>query len=130
MKRSIASYTSVIAGMTKSFNLGTARILTAVSAVLALQFANDSTYAISRQAFCDMIGINRQSKYVDAGFRNRALYDTYLDLEGEIQVGERVSCRASPKGIFTGVNEDGAITVTLLPFGTEKTYPSRAAARM
>ena len=58
------------------------------------------------------------------------MYDAYLDLEGEIEVGEQVSCRASPEGIFTGVDEDGAITVTLLPFGTEKTYPSRAAARL
>ena len=41
-----------------------------------------------------------------------------------------MSYRASPEGIFTGADEDGAITVTLLPFGTEKTYPSRAAARL
>ena len=84
MERSIASASSVIFGMTKSFNLGTARILTAVSVVLVPQSTNGSTDAISRRAFCDMIGINRQSKYVDAGFRNRALYDAYLDLEGEI----------------------------------------------
>ena len=130
MERSITAATSVIAGMTKSFSLGTARILTAVSAVLAPQSANGPLDIISRRAFCDMMGINRQSKYVEAGFRNRALYETYLDLEGEIAVGERVSCRASPEGIFSRVDEDGTVTIALLPFGTEKTYPSRAAARM
>ena len=64
-----------------------------------------------------MVGINRQSKYVEAGFRNQVLYETYLDLEGEIEVGERVSCQASPGGSFSGVDDDGGVTITLLPFG-------------
>ena len=92
MERSITVTTLVIAGMTRSFSLRTARIITTVSAALAPQSANGSLDMVSRRAFYNMMGINRQLKYAEAGFRNRALYETYLQLEGEIEVGERVSC--------------------------------------
>ena len=77
-----------------------------------------------------MLGINRQSKYVEAGFNNRALYESYMNLEVEIQIGEKVSCWASPESVFTGIDDEGVVTVHLLPFGTKKTCPFRAAARL
>jgi len=81
--------------MTKSFNLGTARILTAVSNILAPSLAcssdNENNQSTSKRAFCGMLGINRKSKYVEAGFKNCIVYNEFLELDGEIKVGEKVS---------------------------------------
>ena len=66
MEQSIVSASKVIAGMTKSFNLGTARVLTAVGAILAPSLAistdNVTIESTSKRVFCDMLGINRKSK--------------------------------------------------------------------
>jgi len=69
-----------------------------------------------------MLGINRKSKYVKAGFENRRKYDNFLKLHGTIKIGETVCCGASPEAVVTAIATDGSITVKLLPFGTEKIY--------
>jgi len=123
-EQSIVSASKVIAGMTKSFNLGTARVLPSVSAVLAPSLAtsseNDTIQSTSKRAFCDMLGINRKSKYVDAGFKNRSMYNEFLELEGEIKVGEKVSCCASPEGILMNVCNDGTVTISFCHLGRRR----------
>ena len=41
-------------------------------------------------------------------------------LEGDILVGEIVSCRLSPGAIINNIGRDGSVTVQLMPFGNEK----------
>ena len=57
-------------------------------------------------------------------------YDSFLELEGEIAVGEVVSCRFSPEAIVTTIADNGAVTVKLLPYGTEKTFTSLADGKI
>ena len=59
----------------------------------------------SCQDFCDMIDINRKSKYVKLGIESRKLYDSFLMLEGDILVGEIVSSRSSPEAIVKILGE-------------------------
>ena len=80
--------------LTRSANIGSVKILTAVTAVLLpLDCVNKKS--ASCRDFCDMIGINHKSKYVELAIENRKLYDSFLMLEGDILVGETVSCRSS-----------------------------------
>ena len=69
---------------------------------------------------CDLLNINRQSKYVESAIENRKQYDLFVSLEEDISVGETVSCRASPEAIVTAIESNGRITVKLMPYGTEK----------
>jgi len=131
MEQSIVSASKFIEGMTKTFNLGTAKVLTAVCSVLAPpSFFSDDVEGVAINDLCNMIGVNRQSKYVKAGFNNRREYQDYLDRKGPILVGERVTCRSSPEAIVTAFANDGSITVKLLPFGTEKRYKSISSGKV
>jgi len=108
--------------MSKTFNLGTAKVLTAVCVVLAPPSCfSDDVEGVTVNNFCNMIGVNRQNKYVKAGFNNRREYQDFLDRKGTIVVGERVPCRSSPEAIVAAIaNDESILTVKLLPFGTDK----------
>ena len=58
MEASISSASKVISSMSRNFNSSTARILTAVSAVLAPQPDGDGCVSVYRRQFCEMLGIN------------------------------------------------------------------------
>ena len=47
-----------------------------------------------------------------------------------IKIGEKVSCRASPEEILIAFGADHYVVISLLPLGTENTYPSIGFARM
>ena len=99
-----------------------------MSAVLA---PLPGTYDVSRREFCDMLGINRQAKYVKSGFDNRRLFNEFLALdERPLAVGETVSCEGFPEGIVTKIGEDGHVTIRQLPSGIEHVYPSVESAKM
>jgi hypothetical protein len=51
-------------------------------------------------------------------------------LEGDILVGEIVSCRLSPGAIINNIGRDGSVTVQLMPFGNEKKYRSFASGKI
>lgn len=117
---SITSAHRVISKMTKSMNLGTAKVLTAVTAVLLPPTCLDKKEEAERREFCKLLSINGRSKYFEYAVENRKEYNSFLELEGDISVGEKVSCRGSPEAQVTVIEDDGSVTVSLLPFGTEK----------
>ena len=81
------SVSSIVAGMSHTFNLSSAKILTAVSAVLAPLPVLDEEEPVSKRKFCDMLGINQKSKYVQMGFDNQERYNAYLNfVEREMRV--------------------------------------------
>ena len=121
---SITSAHRVISKMTKSMNLGTAKVLTAVTAVLLPPTCLDKKEEAERREFCKLLSINGRSKYFEYAVENRKEYNSFLELEGDISVGEKVSCRGSPEAQVTVIEDDGSVTVSLLPFGTEKKYKS------
>ena len=51
-------------------------------------------------------------------------------MEGDIEVGEKVSCRASPEAIVTSIKSNGSVTVQLLPFGNKKRFDSLSAGKV
>ena len=121
---SIASAGKVIGGLAKSVHLGAAKVLTSVTAVMMPSDCLANAGDMSRRDFCQLLGMNRKSKYFDIAIENRKQYESFLKLEGDIKVGEKVSCRASPEAIITSIEKDGPVVVTLLPFGTEKKFKS------
>ena len=66
MEQSIVSASKLIKGMTKTFNLGTAKVLKAVCAVLTPPSCfSDNVSGVAVNDFCTMIGVNRiQGKYM------------------------------------------------------------------
>ena len=106
--------------MTKSMNLASAKTLTAVIAVLLPSACFENDDDISRRDFCNLLSINRQSKYFENALRNRKKYNAFFDAEGELSAGDLVSCRSSPEAIITAIKDDDTVTVKLLPYGTEK----------
>ena len=75
---------------------------------------------MSRREFYNLFSINRKAKYFQSALENRKQYETFLQAKGEISVGERVSCRASPEAMVTAIDSDDTVTVKLLPYGNEK----------
>lgn len=131
MEASISSASKLISGMSRNFNSSTARILTAVSAVLAPQPDGDGCVSVSRRQFCEMLGINRNSKYVELGFENRKLFNEYLKLEeGPVAIGEEVSCCDFRHAVVTHIGLFNSITVSEVGTGVEKCYPNVEVARL
>ena len=65
------------------------QIITGVVALFVLP--QDDT--VSYDSPCKLIGINQQGNYTAHGLENRAAYDKYLHLTGDIVTGEMVLCR-------------------------------------
>ena len=78
--------------LAQSANLGSAKVFTAVTAVLLPSDCVAKNSPACRD-FCEMLGVNPKSKYVELGIENRKLYDSYLMRDGDILVGEEVTCR-------------------------------------
>ena len=83
---------TAMSNLARSANLGSVKVLTAVTAVLAPSDCVE-TNSQSCRSFCDTLGLNPTSEYVELGIENRKLYDSFLMLEGDIVVGEEVTCR-------------------------------------
>ena len=111
--------------MTRGMYLGTARLMTGLCAVLAPEIdpkrPND---------FSEMLGINHRSKYAKAGIENRALFDEFFELEGDIEIGERVICRGGDDGKLIAIDPDGSVTIQLHPWNTQVKYKTARVARM
>ena len=82
--------------------------------------------ALKRQ--CHLLSINQQSNYVKKGMENRILYDQYLSLEGDIAVGETVSCRDG-YGTLQSYAEN-SLTINLQPWECASIYKPGKKARM
>ena len=120
---------TALRSLVRSANLGSMKVLTAVTAVLAPADCVE-TNSQSCQNFCDTLGLNPKSKYVELGIENRKLYDSFLMLDGDIAVGEHVTYRSSPVAIVTDIRTNGSVTVKLLPFGNEKKFRSFASGKI
>ena len=130
IEASITSANKIIFGMAKLINLGTAKVLAAVTAVLLPSTCFGEGADVSRRDFCELIGINCNSKYFEFAVEKRKQYDSFLNLEGDISVGEKVSCRASPEAVVTAIKTNGSVTVKLLPFENERKFKSISAGRI
>jgi len=115
--------------LARSANLGSAKVLTAVTAVLLPSGCVEKNSSSCRD-FCETLGINPKSKYVELGIENRKLYDSFLMRDGDILVGEEVTCRSSPAAVVTDIGRNGSVTVKLLPFNNEKKYRSFVSGKV
>ena len=77
---------------------------------------------------CNILGFNRCSSYVRIAMENRAAFDTFLSLSGDINVGEKVLCRAGIGKLVSITNT--SCTVALEPWNNEITYDPRSKARL
>lgn len=86
---------------------------------------------VSVRRACDLLGFNRNSKYVETGMENRIAIDKYFSLRDSIiAVGDMVQCRG---GYGTLVREDAdgdAIVISLHPWKCDVTYQPVSSARM
>ena len=82
----------------------------------------------SSRAPCDVLGLNRQSKYVKEGRKNRKAYNKFLELDGDMNVGEMGVCREG-YGILKEFNEE-SVTISLLPWECDVMYKPATTARM
>ena len=69
---------------------------------------------------CRLLGLNRKSNYVARGLENRAAYDKFIELTGDIETNEMVVCRDG-FGKLVSESED-SLTISLEPWQFEKTY--------
>ena len=72
---------------------------------------NKLNLCVSVRHFSQLFGINRQSKYIRLGVKNRRAFDKYLQLKGSIEVGERVSCAGSDDTTVIATDADGSVTL-------------------
>ena len=74
------------------------------------------------EASCNLLGINRQANYAARGLENRAAFEKFLKINGDIVPGEMVIFRA---GFGTLLEEyEESITICLEPWKCEKLYSS------
>ena len=130
LESTISGAGKIISGLSRSVNLGAAKVLTAVTAVLLPANVSGKSDDFYIRDVCEMLHINRKSKYFLKGIQNRKQYDAYLMLEGDIRIGEKVSCRSSPEALVKTIGQNGSVTVQLLPFETEKTFPSFSSGKI
>ena len=94
---SVASAASIMSKMTKSLNLGTAKLLIAVTAILLPENCLDPDTNKDRQVFCKTFSINGRAKYFETAFENRKEYSSFVQLDGDISVGEKLAVARLPK---------------------------------
>ena len=116
--------------MTKLLNLETATVSTTATAVLLPETCFDDDATEDRRVFCKMFLMNIRLKYFETAVENRNEYNSFVQLDGNISVGEKVSCGTSPEAHVTAIEDKGkrkrTVTLSLLPFGTEIKYKSLA----
>ena len=97
--------------------------------LLPISVLNKTNKSFSLSRFCELLGFNRQAKYFMAAIVNRTKYNTFLGLNGEIMIGDKVMCRGG-SGELVARGDDGTVTIKLLPWGTVKEYRSSMSAQM
>ena len=121
-------YTSTaIKRLSHVLSLGSERLLTGFCAMLAPEI---DPYKKQSREFCEVLEINRRSKYVKARLENRVMFDNFFDLDGDINIGERVISRGGDDGKLIEKESDGSVTIQLFPWGTKVKFKSASAARM
>ena len=81
---SIVSAGRVIGRLAKLVHLIAAKVLTSVTAVMMPSDCFANTRDVARREFCQLLGINCNSKYFDMAIENRKQYESFLKLEGDI----------------------------------------------
>ena len=79
---------SCLKGMKRRINLKKLQVLTGLAALFVLP-PQSGMYKTS----CRLLGINRSSNYTARALENRAAYDKFLELTGDIETNEMVVCR-------------------------------------
>ena len=130
IEATITSAQKVLSRMTKSINVASAKVLTAVTAVLLPSICFGANTDVTKVNFCCLIGLNRNSKYFEKAVDNRKKYEALLSLEGNIVVDKKASCQASPEARVTVINSNGSVTVKCLPFGNEKRFDPITARKI
>ena len=126
--------------LSKSASKSSLRLLTGIIAILVpvsvLQRLTNAKEKLDRAAnvmtkkqFCEMLGINRQAKYLESAFANRLEVNKFMSLSGDIAIGDRIICRGG-SGELVDTAENGSVTVKLLPWNTIKIYKSMASAQL
>ena len=87
-------------------------------------------YKKQSREFCEVLEINRRYKYVKGHLENRVMFDNFFDLDGDINIGERVISRGGDDGKLIAKESDGSVTIQLFPWGTKVKFKSASAARM
>jgi hypothetical protein len=86
---------------------------------------------VSVRRACELLGFNRNSKYVETGMENRVAIEKYFSLrDSRIAVGDMVQCRG---GYGTLVRDDAdgdALVISLHPWKCDVTYQPAYSARM
>ena len=93
------------------------QLLTGVTVIFVLPQDSGMQHASMK-----LIGINPRASYAARGIENRAAYENFLKLSGDIALGEMVLCRAG-FGKLISDTED-SLTVSLEPWKYEKEYKS------
>ena len=131
MEATTISAQKIVSRITKSINVASAKVLTGVTVILLPSTCLGANTDASEEAdFCRLIGINRKSKYFEKALDNRKKYEAYLSLEGDIVVGKKVSCQASPEALVTVIDSNGSVTVKLLLYGNKQLFDSISTGKI
>ena len=63
-------------------NLASAKVVTAVTAVLLPPTCLKKNNDMSRREFCNLFSINRKAKYFQSALENRQQYESFLQAKG------------------------------------------------
>ena len=96
--------------LSRELFLGSVRLLTGFCAILAPDI---DPYKKQSREFCEVLGINWRSKFAKARLENRVMFDNFLDLDGDINIGERVIFRGGDDGKLIAKESDGLVTIQL-----------------
>ena len=106
---------SCLKGMKRWINLEKLQVLTGLAALFVLP-----PHSGMHQTLCGLLGVNHKSNYVARGLENRAAYNKFLELTGDIETNEMVVCRDG-FGKLVSESED-LLTISLELWQFEKTY--------
>lgn len=98
------------------------QLLTGVSSL----FIPMSPSNVSKRKACNLLGLNRNTKYVKMGMENRLAFDKYLELEGDIAVGEMVQCRGGYGELKESNVHDDSIIISLHPWNCDTKYQPKS----
>ena len=98
--------------------------------MLAPQPDPTTNEVVLEQDFSSVLGLNRQSKYFEAGLKNRKKHNRFLKLTGDIETSESITCRGCNDGVLLAKGLDGSYTVKLFPFGTVYKYHFLSSAQL
>jgi hypothetical protein len=82
----------------------------------------------SLQYACTLFGLNVRAKYVSLGLDNRAAFDQFHQLSGDISVGEMVVCRDGVGVLKVKTLE--SVIVSIKPWQYDKEYRPGSGARL